>query len=263
MSTTFSSNNADMLFNNTLFTNIDINNDNNNINNTGYNKINNSATECADSVLVKISNTQNNVTDNEDMSNKTGVNSSINAINIYRYKFTEDFTVELYNFAKIHQYDDRKDFKEAWKIWVEENEELVDRETRRLTDLEYDGDILDKMFKSARYYFRKKSTEKAQPQKRKEYLGCQKELLEKIDEHIKRLTNNLIDKNDLKPSICFENFCKENDEYLNNKVEVFKQNNHIQNNEKKHIQNNLINAEEIKNKIKKTYKNRYFLIIKK
>ena len=47
-------------------------------------------------------------------------------INIFRYKFDEDFTSELYKFSKIHQYDHRKDFKEAWNIWIEENEELVD-----------------------------------------------------------------------------------------------------------------------------------------
>ena len=32
-------------------------------------------------------------------------------VNIYRYKFTNEFIVELYNFSKIHQYDHRKDFK--------------------------------------------------------------------------------------------------------------------------------------------------------
>ena len=32
-------------------------------------------------------------------------------INIFRYKFSEDFTKPLYQFSKIHQYDHRKDFK--------------------------------------------------------------------------------------------------------------------------------------------------------
>ena len=85
------------------------------------------------------------------------VDDEIN-INIYRYKFIEEFTNELYKFSKIHQYDHRKDFKEAWNIWVEDNQGFVDEEVRRLSNLGYDGDIIDKMFKSARYYFRKKST---------------------------------------------------------------------------------------------------------
>ena len=76
---------------------------------------------------------------------------------IYRYKFTEDFMNELFNFSKIHQYDDRKDFKEAWELWLVDNEEIVIDEEIRLINLGYVGDVRDKMFKSARYYFRKKN----------------------------------------------------------------------------------------------------------
>ena len=36
-------------------------------------------------------------------------------INIYRYKFTTEFMNDLFIFSKIHQYDHRSDFKEAWK----------------------------------------------------------------------------------------------------------------------------------------------------
>ena len=87
------------------------------------------------------------------------------SINIYRYKFTEDFTSELFKFSKIHQYDHRKDFKEAWNVWFEENNEIVNDEIRRLTNLGYDGDVQDKMFKSARYYFRKKALKKKHQQR--------------------------------------------------------------------------------------------------
>ena len=79
-------------------------------------------------------------------------------VNIFRYKFSDEFTGPLYQFSKIHQYDHRKDFKEAWNIWIEENDDLVNKEAKRLSELDYKGDIIDKMFKSARYYFRKKST---------------------------------------------------------------------------------------------------------
>ncbi len=91
---------------------------------------------------------------------------------IYRYKFTEDFMVDLNKFAKIHQYDDRKDFKEAWLTWVEDNKDIVDEEIHRLLYLGYEGDILDKMFKSARYYFRKKSTEKKTAQATSSIYKC-------------------------------------------------------------------------------------------
>jgi hypothetical protein len=177
-------------------------------------------------------------------------NEQINDINvpigIYRYKFTNEFTDELYKFSKIHQYDHRKDFKEAWEIWTDENLGLIDGETRRLTNLGYDGDILDKMFKSARYYFRKKSTEKKAPVKRRIYVGSQKELLETMDAHIK----SSILSGEFKPSDGFDEFCKQNVEILKDQVNLF-------------IRAGITDANEIKSKIKKTYKNRYFLVISK
>ena len=175
-------------------------------------------------------------------------NDDVNNINvgIYRYKFTNDFTDELYKFSKVHQYDHRKDFKEAWEIWIDENTNLVDEEVRRLTNLGYDGDILDKMFKSARYYFRKKSTEKKEPAKRRIYVGSQKDLLEAMDDHIK----SNISSGEFKPSDGFDEFCKKNVDILKDQVNQL-------------IRSGITDSNEIKAKIKKTYKNRYFLIISK
>jgi len=164
---------------------------------------------------------------------------------IYRYKFTQEFMDELYKFSKVHQYDDRTAFKEAWEEWVEDEEELIEAETTRLEELGYDGDILDKMFKSARYYFRKKSTSKPEPKQRRKYIGVQKELLDIMDSHISRgLTND-----DYKPSEGFNNFCINNVDSL--KTEVAR------------LLENEVDSNEIMNKIKKTYKNRYFMIISK
>lgn len=178
--------------------------------------------------------------------NRKDAEEELYDVNIFRYKFCEDFTKPLYQFSKIHQYDHRKDFKEAWNIWIEENEDLVNQEVRRLTELDYKGDILDKMFKSARYYFRKKSTEKKEPKKRRVYVGIQSELLAAMDKHI-----NANKKNDnYKPSTGFDEFCKEYIEIL--KVEVTSL-----------CKSGITDSEEIKNKIKKTYKNRYFMLISK
>lgn len=167
-------------------------------------------------------------------------------VNIYRYKFTDDFTNELYKFSKIHQYDHRKDFKEAWSKWIEEQEDIVNTEIRRLSNLGYDGDILDKMFKSARYYFRKKSTEKKEPAKRRDYKGLRKDLLAAMDNHLK----SNINETDFKPSNGFDAFCKENIALLQEEVNEL-------------CKCGFTNATEIKNKIKKTYKNRYFILISK
>lgn len=169
-----------------------------------------------------------------------------NNINIYRYKFTDEFTSELFKFSKVHQYDHRKDFKDSWEIWLEENDEIVYNEIRRLTNLGYDGDILDKMFKSARYYFRKKSTNKKKPSARREYISIQKEMLEAMDLHIKSNINC----DNYKPSVGFDEFCKKNIDILKEEVANL-------------CKNGFNDANEIKQKIKKTYKNRYFLIIRK
>ena len=167
-------------------------------------------------------------------------------VNIFRFKFTTGFTDELYKFSKIHQYDHRKDFKTAWDVWVEDHEHLIKEEESRLTTLGYNGDVLDKMFKSARYYFRKKSTEVKKPKERRAYVGVQKELLELMDEHI----SECIKRKEYKPSFGFLQFCKLHGEQL--KVEIEALNKH-----------GITHKDDIQDKIKKTYKNRYFTIITK
>ena len=165
---------------------------------------------------------------------------------IYRYKFREEFVGELYKFSKIHQYDHRKDFKEAWQVWIEENDDIVSDEVRVLSNSGYDGDILDKMFKSARYYFRKKSTEKKEPVKRRKYCGLSKAVLDAMDNHISsNITND-----DYKPSAGFESFCVVNRELLKDEVARL-------------ITLGFKDSEETREKLKKTYKNRYFIFISK
>ena len=208
------------------------------------NKSNNIRT--SDDLSDSLQNTTANldVSKNDDEGNNDDINNI--PIGIYRYKFTNEFTNELFKFSKVHQYDHRKDFKEAWEVWMDDNENIVDEEVRRLTNLGYDGDIIDKMFKSARYYFRKKSTEKKAPAKRRIYVGSQKDLLEAMDDHIK----SNISSREFKPSDGFDEFCKKNIDILKEQVNML-------------CQSGLTDSNEIKTKIKKTYKNRYFLIISK
>jgi len=149
----------------------------------------------------------------------------------------------LYKFSKIHQYDERKDFKEAWHIWIEENEDIINEEMRRMSNLGYDGDVLDKMFKSARYYFRKKSTEKVIPRQRRQYISVSKELLSAMDSHIEEN----IYKSDYQPKNAFVSFCKENEKILTTAItQIYEQ--------------GIKDSDIIETKIKKTYKNRYFIL---
>jgi hypothetical protein len=168
----------------------------------------------------------------------------MNIIPIYRFKFTDEFMTELHVFSKVHQYDERNDFKEAWKLWVEDNIETVNNEIRRLHQLGYDGDILDKMFKSARYYFRKKSNEQKEPVKRRNYISVSQDLLVTMDKHIQENIGN----KDYKPKTGFIQYCKANEALLKQVIaEIMGSEN--------------IDAKQIIDKIKKTYKNRYFTAV--
>jgi hypothetical protein len=162
-------------------------------------------------------------------------------IQIFRFKFTTEFMEELFEFSKIHQYDERKDFKEAWIQWIEDNKELVELEIDRLTNLGYDGDIVDKMFKSARYYFRKKNVEKKEPKSRREYISVSKELLDAMDIHIE----DNIDQPEYQPKNGFISFCKDNENLIKDAITIM-------------IEKGINDSNGIQDKIKKTYKNRYF-----
>lgn len=80
-------------------------------------------------------------------------------VKTFRFEFSKDFIGELSRFSKVHQFDERRAYKESWQRWKmnPEIEDVIAREMRRLEESGYKGDIEDKMFKSGRYYFRKKS----------------------------------------------------------------------------------------------------------
>jgi hypothetical protein len=221
-----------------------------NYNINGVDNLYNNVSNCSDNIRTisdrndsyRCANTESSISSikNNDESNDNNI-----AVGIYRYKFTDEFTNELFKFSKIHQYDDRKVFKEAWEIWIDENDKIVNSEYRRLKELAYEGDIFDKMFKSARYYFRKKSTEKKAPVIRRDYISVSKEIRDIMDYHIKKNIEN----NKLKPSDAFDDFCKNNSDLLINEI-------------KNLCSRGMTETNEIRDKFKKTYKNRYFMITK-
>lgn len=174
----------------------------------------------------------------------TEVNTSLNHP-IYRFKFDDSIVQLLFQFAKVHQYDERQDYKEAWATFIDDNQEQLSREVTRLKLNGYEGDCFDKMYKSARYYFRKKSTSKTEPKSRRKYISTDRDLLDAMDEHINvNMKNNI----DFKPSDGYDNFILNNQNMIKKEVERI-------------IDSGFTNTKAIVKKIKKTYKNRYFLII--
>ena len=157
----------------------------------------------------------------------------------YRFDFDANFQIQLNQFAKLHQHDDRRDFKDAWERWVENNQAIINIETGRLQANGYEGDVVDKMFKSARYYFRKKPAQKPEAKDRRKYIGLDRALLDAMDTHIGN-TNK-----DTKPAAAFDAFCQGNSQLIIQEATRL-------------LQGGYLSKEEITQKIKKTYKNRYF-----
>lgn len=121
---------------------------------------------------------------------------------IFRHKFSQDMIDELFRFAKIHQYEDRETFKESFHNWAVDTEEMIAQETDRLRANNYRGDIMVKMFKSAKYYFCHKSMVEIPPVKRKVYTGADQTLLDLMDSYILTTVYNL------PPKYGFIQFCE-------------------------------------------------------
>lgn len=174
----------------------------------------------------------------------------------YRFSFDKEFVDELFMFSKLHQFDDRKTFKEEWESWIMEPdiEALINLEIKRLNHNGYMGDIIDKMFKSARYYYRKKSIVPAEQPDRKDYVGFSKDILAEMDMNIKKQiaghhsiksTQNKIIK--ISPSMAFDNY------YASHKLTIVGE---LKQEEK--VTKEDVNK--ITSRFKKAYKNRFYKI---
>jgi len=159
---------------------------------------------------------------------------------IYRFKLSDETYTIITAFAKLHQYDERTDYKEAWKILVENREEEFSAEKERLALLGYKGDVLDKMYKSGRYYFKSKSPSEQVRKPTKKGYKLSKYMLETIESHIN--ANNELNK----PSDRYDDFCKNNKEIMDRERERL----------------DCVEAD-LMAKLKKSYKNKYFTIQKK
>ena len=163
---------------------------------------------------------------------------------IYRFKFAPNFQLALEVFANTHRFDDISHFRKSWDRWCDANTSLIEEEERRLKILGYKKIISIKMYKSVRYYFKNKSLTKKKPIKRRVYISLRSELLEDMSRHI----TMLISEDSKKPAYAYNNFIG-NSEY----------NTHLHSEEQRLIKEFNMSEVEIEAKIKKTYKNRYFI----
>ena len=161
-----------------------------------------------------------------------------------RHDFGEKFMEELKHFAVVHKFDDRKVFKEAWNVWANQNsiKMQIDEEVERLQNDGYKGDVIDKMFKSARYYFRKKEDKTEQEKKegvaRKQYVSLCPRFLEQIDIFIA----DLLKLEAYSPASAYEEFCKTKKELIITQVDILVLD---------------MEPDDVCIKLKKTFKNRF------
>lgn len=165
-------------------------------------------------------------------------------MNTFRHKLSDETVSQITRFATLHKLDDLDAYKEAWDNWCDSNDDLIERETRRLRENSYEGDVVYKMYKAGRYYFRTKSTEPVDVAKRRKYVSVSKVLIKTIDEHIIQQHKQ----SDYTPAKGFEEFCRNNQSILLNEMT-----NMLKSLDKKSVES----------KLKKTYKNRYFIISRK
>lgn len=173
---------------------------------------------------------------------------------ILRFNFTEDITTRIAYFAKLHQFEDRHTYKTNWNHWFEENHLILDVEIRRLINNGYEGDVKEKMYKAGRYYFRKKQEEVPNAQvmdnttmkikKNSKYTTMNKTVLEEMDNHI---ISSMRSNRDYTPAGGYREFCERYAAILLIEIERLKL-----------IER--LSDEAINSKIKKTYKNRYFMV---
>jgi hypothetical protein len=175
----------------------------------------------------------------------------------YRYTYSNEFIKELEYFSKIHKYDDRKTFKEEWNKWInEENiKHLIEMEKQQFINNSYEGDIMDKIFKSARYYFRKKKEnvkeEKRETNEKEEFTGLSKKMIQLMNDHINMIIIKNIDQtkniSKINPSKAYTDFCNTHVIEITDEIFILKD-------------KILLRAEEINLKFKKSYKNKFYKI---
>ena len=170
----------------------------------------------------------------------------------FRFSFSDEVISTLDQFAKLHRHDERKAFKAAWQKMVTENEVVkiqFSTEVEKQKQDGHNGDIMDKMFKSTRYYHRKKNPNQDDDDninkkpERKQHFRFSSEMLKNMDAHIK-LQND----DDISPSKKYEDYCIKNRDMIMKEIIRIKE----------ELGKDLLDKNEVSMKFKKTYKNRIY-----
>ena len=195
-----------------------------------------------------------------DYDNNNNNNNHVRKSRVLRFEFAGALVEHVVAFANMHRYDDRKTYKEAWTAWLAHDEiaALMKTEVERLNALGYKGDVADKLFKSGRYYFRGKTNKGndeelcpcakacAKESLCKNYVLLNRQLLDEMDDHIDCGLRSA----DYTPAGGFADFCNTNAQSELYRSEVAR------------LSELMPTGDAVHDKLKKTYKNRYFMLTK-
>lgn len=175
---------------------------------------------------------------------------------IFRFKFSDACNDALVDFTQKNHFNilDRKRFNADWDIWCTQNSHMIDTESIRLRNIGYEGDCIVKMFTSVRYYHvknlinnQKDENRQTQPllkKKQRTYISYSKTFLAIISTHIRQ---HIIYDN-FKPAVGYDLFINTFSDEIDKEHE--------------RLCSDDFSEDEFAMKLKKTYKNRYYNIVK-
>ena len=179
----------------------------------------------------------------------------------YRFDFTDNAKHLLVDFANRNKNAKRKEFLEAWVKWSSEEEikGKLDQERARMESEGFTGDVLDKMFKSVRYYHKKRPNCSDEEEVKEAPRGghnnrFSREFLNEMDNYIQKQienTKNLHKEKDkwvntLSQAVAYSEYCKANQKSILAEFVLIKA-------KRGEVTNKMVDT------LKKTYKNRFYL----
>jgi hypothetical protein len=145
------------------------------------------------------------------------------ALQTFHYSPSEECSQALAIFAKEHCSCKNKQFKSDWEQWIQDAriQTIINAEVDRLVATGYKGDPMEKMYASARYYYRKKALkedkemqEPENPKQRKKYEAPNSLILDQMNKHILEIFTKMKSSEDtssISPAKAFEMYIQEND----------------------------------------------------
>lgn len=165
-------------------------------------------------------------------------------MNLYRFKLTNETKELIERFSILHKEATRNDFNHSWNEFLDTNNKILQNENNKLMKEGFKGNFNEKIYKSARYYFRNKK-ENNNVQQRRPYISLDKSFITIINNFI----NDKRKQNVFKPSEGYEEFYNKYKDIINKEID--------------NLLNKNLTKKDAENKFKKTFKNRYFQLIKR